>query len=164
MGYTLEEHERPGVFFPEKAVSFGVPKGPLWSKLQNGGNVKLPDGKVIKSEDVMGGKRHGKKFSFIVDTIPVKGISEFVKGSDLLICEAMFASDLHESAAEKKHLTAEQAAEIAKKALVKKLGLIHYSPRYIGRELKQLLIEARRIFPETFLTKEGQIIKLPNDD
>jgi len=164
MGYTLEEEMRPGVFFPEKALSLGVPKGPLWSNLQNGINVPLPDGNIVKPSDVMGGKRLGKKFSFIVDTVPVKGLSEFVNQSDLLICEGMFAGDLLASAAEKKHLTSGQAAEIAKNGNVKKMGLIHYSPRYAGKELKKLLKEAREIFPETFLTKEGQIIKLPNLD
>ena len=91
-------------------------------------------------------------------------IDDFVKESDLFICEAMFSNDLEESATEKKHLTSVQAANIAKNADVKKLGLIHYSPRYANKELKKLLKEAREIFHNTFLTKEGQFIKLMNDD
>lgn len=164
MGYSLTEDKRPGVFFPEKASALGVPKGPMWSSLQNGKEVELADGKIIKPTDVMGEMRSGKKFSFIVDTVPVKGISEFVKDSDLLICEGMFADDLEESAAEKKHLTSRQAAVIAKDANVKQMGLIHYSPRYTGKELKILLKEAQEIFPDTFLTKERQIIQLLNTD
>ena len=33
LGYTLEEDARPGVFYPEKALKAGVPRGPLSSKL-----------------------------------------------------------------------------------------------------------------------------------
>jgi ribonuclease Z len=85
---------------------------------------------------------------------------DFVRGSDLLICEGMFAEELAADAQEKKHLTARQAARIASLAEVKRLGLIHYSPRYTDRELKGLLAEAREIFPEAFLTRELQAIEL----
>jgi ribonuclease Z len=77
----------------------------------------------------------------------------------------MFTSDLEESAREKKHMTAAQAAAIANLAGgVDKMGLIHYSPRYIERDLKRLLKEAQEIFPETFLTRDGQILPIPNKD
>ena len=68
------------------------------------------------------------------------------------------------TAAEKKHLTAAQAAKIAREAEVKRLGLIHYSPRYSERELKTLLGEAREIFPESFLTRDLQHIEMPFED
>ena len=80
------------------------------------------------------------------------------------MCEGMFTSDLVESAREKKHLTAVQAATIARDGNVKRLGLIHYSPRYTEKDLKRLLEEARRVFPNTFLTRDLQGIDLPNPD
>jgi ribonuclease Z len=83
-----------------------------------------------------------------------------VRRSDLLICEGMFAEDLAADAQDKKHLTARQAASIAAQGGVKRLGLIHYSPRYTERELKGLLAEAQEIFPEAFLTRELQSIEL----
>ena len=76
----------------------------------------------------------------------------------------MFSDDLADTAAEKKHLTAGQAARIAREAAVKQLGLIHYSPRYSERELKKLLGEAREIFPESFLTRDLQHIGLPFEE
>lgn len=164
MGYALQEDERPGVFYPEKALSLGVPQGPLWSALQSGKTVKALDGTDVQPAQVMGEKRRGRKFSYVVDTIPTPGVAEEVKQSDLLICEGMFNSDLAESAAEKKHLTAAQAATIGVEAGVERLGLIHYSPRYTKWELKKLLKEAQDIFPPTFLTKEGMDINLPNTD
>ncbi|RKX79981.1 MAG: ribonuclease Z [Spirochaetes bacterium] len=165
VGYSLEEDPRPGVFYPEKAIQLGVPRGPLWSSLQSGFEVKLEDGRSITSEMVMGPPRRGRKVSFITDTTYSPEIAGEVTESDLLICEGMFTEELQESANEKKHLTAKQAAQIARDAGgVGKLGLIHYSPRYSERELKKLLKEAREIFPETFLSRDGQIIPVPNID
>ena len=164
LAYCLEEEMRPGVFFPEKALARGVPRGPLWSQLQSGEPVSLPDGTVVESREVMGEPRKGRKFCFATDTVATPGFSDFARESDLLICEGMFADDLAETAAEKKHLTASQAARIARDGDVKKLGLIHYSPRYTDRELKTLVQEARAIFPASFLTRDLQHIEMPYED
>ena len=161
-GYSLEEDPRPGVFFPGKAEELGVPRGPLWSLLQRGDSVVLENGNVVEPRDVLGPRRPGRKISFVTDTTVVPAIAEEVAGSDLFICEGMFKEELTESAAEKKHLTAKQAAELAKKAGgVKSMGIIHYSPRYTKYDLKQLVGEAREIFPDTFLTRDGQLIEIP---
>ncbi len=161
MGFTVEEEMRPGIFLPENAASLGVPRGPLWSELQAGSSVKLDSGRLVKPGEVMGPKRKGRKFSFITDTSFVPGVSDFVKESDLLICEGMFGEDLLEDAKDKRHLTARQAATIARNASVKRLGLIHYSPRYTERELKKLLHQARELFPNSFLTRDLQTLTLP---
>ena len=164
LAYSLVENVRPGVFFPEKALALGVPRGPLWSKLQGGEVVRLPDGVVVTPSQVMGVERKGRKFCFATDTVAAPGLVEFARKSDLFICEGMFAEELAETAAEKKHLTAAQAARIARESGVKRMGLIHYSPRYSERELKTLLAEAREIFPESFLTRDLQHIELPFED
>ena len=164
-GYTLEEEKRPGVFYPEKARKLMVPVGPLWSRLQQGEAVSNENGEQIEPSQVVGPLRPGRKFSYVTDTVYRPDIAPNVAGSDLLICEGMFASDLEESAREKKHLTSVQAARIARDAGgVKKLGLIHFSPRYGSRELKRLKDEARTVFPETFLTKDRQCLDIPNED
>lgn len=164
VGYTLEELDRPGQFFPEKAIEMNVPCGPLWAKLQSGNEVLSSDGKVVKPEDVMGQKRSGRKFSYVTDTMYLPSIAEEVKGSDLLICEGMFTKELEDQAKEKKHMTSVQAATIAKDGNVKKMGLIHYSPRYTDFDLKNLLEEAKEIFPETVLTKDRMIFDIPYID
>ena len=82
-------------------------------------------------------------------------IAREVANSDLLVCEGMFESALEQSAIEKKHMTAVQAARVARDAGgVKKLALIHYSPRYAERDLKRLLDEAREIFPGSILSRD----------
>ena len=162
VGYTLEETERPGVFHPDKAKELGVPMGPLWSRLQAGEAVTLPDGLVVESTAVVGPPRAGSKFSFVTDTAPQPGIAREVAGSDLLLCEGMFTRDLEDSAREKKHLTSTQAAHIAREAGVRSMGLLHYSPRCNEKDLKRLVTEAREIFPESFLSRDGQTIDIPN--
>jgi ribonuclease Z len=133
----------------------GVPRGPLWSKLQAGDSVEAVDGSLVRPEDVLGATRSGRKFSYVTDSLYFPEIAPEVAGSDLFVCEGMFDKDLLPSAVEKKHMAAFQAATLARDAGgVKKLALIHYSPRYAENELRLLLDEARPVFPETVLSKD----------
>jgi ribonuclease Z len=164
LAYGIQEHARPGVFHPEKALALGVPRGPMWSQLQDGETVHLADGTAVRPREVLGQERKGRKFCFATDTVLAPGLAEFSRGADLFICEGMFSEELAETAVEKKHLTAAQAARIARDGAVKRLGLIHYSPRYSERELRTLLGEAQDIFPESFLTRDLQHIEIPFED
>jgi ribonuclease Z len=159
-GYTLEEDIRPGEFHPEKAEARGVPRGPLWSKLQSGEAVEAADGSLVEPGEVLGPPRPGRKFSFVTDTLGFPGIAGQVADSDLFVCEGMFCRDLLDSAREKKHMTSAEAARIALAAGVRKLALIHYSPRYTDYDLKQLLQEAQDIFPDTVLTRDRMIFPI----
>ena len=163
VGYKLVEDPRPGVFDPAKAEAAGVPRGPLWSHLQRGETVVGLRSRPVKPEEVLGPPRRGCRFSFVTDTAYLPTIAGEVSGSDLFICEGMFTADLAESAAEKKHLTAVQAAQIAAEACgIGQMGLIHYSPRFTNRDLQQLLNEAKAVFPQTFLTKDGMSLSVKN--
>ncbi len=164
VGYVMQEKDRPGEFHPEKALELGVPMGPMWGKLQKGIAVTLEDGREIHSSDVMGEKRLGRKFSYVTDSLYLPSIAEHVYKSDLLLCEGMFTSDMEETAREKKHMTASQAAQIAKEAEVKQLGLLHYSPRYSDYELRYLLKDAKKIFPQTILSKDRMEFDIPLKD
>ncbi len=160
VGYTLEEYERPGQFNPDRAKELGVPCGPLWSRLQNGEAVTSLEGETVLPEQVLGAPRKGRKFSYVTDTRYLPSIAEEVKNSDFLVCEGMFEKALAETAAEKKHMTAEQAATVARDGKVKKMALIHYSPRYTDSDLKLLLSEAKAIFPETILSRDRLVVPI----
>ena len=164
VGYTLEELDRPGEFNPDKARELKVPVGPLWSQLQNGFEVKNSEGETVKPEQVLGKKRSGRKFSFVTDTLFKRSIIDEVRGSDLLVCEGMFEEALIDQAKEKKHMTASQAATIAKEADVKRMCMIHYSPRYTDKELHILLEEAKKIWPKTELSHDRMHIEIPYED
>lgn len=164
VGYTLEELDRPGEFNPEKARELGVPVGPLWAQLQQGFEVKAADGSIVKPEQVLGNKRSGRKFSFVTDTLYKTSIANEVRGSDLLVCEGMFENELIDQAKEKKHMTAAQAATIARDAEVRRMCMIHYSPRYTDRELDKLLQEAKEVWPKAELSRDRMNIEIPYVD
>ena len=160
-GYSLVEKKRKGEFYPGKAIEYGVPKGPMWGILQHGGSVVLENGLTVTPDMVMGRERAGRKISYVTDTLYFPEIADYVHDSDVLFCEGMFEDALEESARDKKHMTARQAAMIARDGGCSRLMLQHYSPRYSKDELKVLEREAKEIFPATILTKDRMSFEIP---
>ena len=157
--YALIEKPRPGKFHPEKAKSLGIPEGPLWSKLQSGSAVKLPDGRIVRSEEILGPPRPGRKIVYTGDTRPSKNLIRFAENADLLIHDSTFDDELWERAREDGHSTPGQAAETAKKAKAKWLVLTHISARY--KDANLLLEQARKIFPRVDVAEDFMKIDLP---
>ena len=79
-------------------------------------------------------------------------------GADLLYHEATFLSDLRQRAKQTLHTVAADAAAIARDAKVKRLIIGHFSSRYINESM--LLDEAKAVFPDTILAKEGLTINI----
>lgn len=158
LAYSLVEDMRPGKFDKPKALSMGIPEGPLYSKLQNGEAITLKNGKKITSKMVLGPPRIGRKIVFSGDTKPIKEMVDFAKAADILIHEATFESELEDVAGEYGHTTAYQAAEIAKKANVEKLFLLHISPRYMDNKLIEE--DARKIFKDSFVPKDFEEVEI----
>ena len=163
-GYSLVEKQRAGAFSVEAALAHRVPRGPLWSKLQHGLSVMNEDGLTVTPDMVLGPKRDGRKFTYITDTMYFPELADYAHDSDILFCEGMFDSSLEDDARQKKHMTAAQAAMVARDGNVGRLCLQHYSPRYSDRELKTLAAEARAIFPETVLTRDRMSFEIPLKD
>ncbi len=163
-GYSLVEDKRKGEFFPDKAMELSIPRGKLWGELQSGKNIELEDGRTITPDMVMGKERSGRKFSYVTDSEYFPEIADYVHDSDILFCEGMFEKALEEDAKDKKHMTAEQAAMIARDSFCDKLCLQHYSPRYSDKELEILKKEAQAIFPNTILTKDRMSFDIPLKD
>jgi len=155
--YCLEEDERPGKFNKEKALELGIPEGPLFSKLQRGKTIVI-NGRKITPNMVLGPKRPGRKIVISGDTRPFEKMVDFAKNADVLVHDATFHSELEEVAAEYGHSTAKQAAEIAKKAEVDKLFLVHISPRYL--DPKPLEEEAKEIFKDSIVPKDFQSFEI----
>lgn len=152
LAYALIENERPGQFYPEKALSLGISMGPLWFQLQHDKKVKLPNGQVISPKQVLGPPRLGLKIVYSGDTRPCNAIIELAKNADLLIHEATLDNELAEKAYESCHSTSGQAAEIAKKARVKQLVITHISARYDNAEI--LIKQAQEKFLNTKLAQD----------
>jgi ribonuclease Z len=157
--YAFVEKARPGRFHPEKAKKLGVPEGRLWSELQHGRNVELPNGKVINSERVLGPSRQGRSIVYTGDTRPFSGLAKLATKADLLIHDATLSDELAERANEDGHSTPSQAADTAKKARVRELILTHISARY--RDTSKLLEQARKTFKNVQVAEDFMKIEIP---
>ena len=157
--FALVEKPRPGKFYPEKARELGIPEGPLWSKLQKGHSVTLPDGRKIKPSEVVGPPRPGRKIVYSGDTRPCMNVVRLARNADLLIHDATLDDELFDKAYEDGHSTPSQVAEIAKKANVRRLVLTHISARY--RSAEKLLEQAKRIFPNVLIAEDFMEIEVP---
>jgi ribonuclease Z len=159
-GYCVEERARPGVFYPEKAKALGIPEGSLWHKLQHGQDIEFK-GKIVKSEEVTGSMRRGRKIGISGDTRPDDTLIEFFRDCDVLIFDSTYGDDHGEKAAENMHSTAREAAAIAAKANVKKLVLTHFSARY--EDTNVLVREAMEIHPNVIAAEDLLTIEVPYD-
>ncbi len=163
VGYALREHERPGRFDPDKARAAGVPEGHLWGKLQKGETVVLADGRTVSAEGIVGPKRPGRLVVFTGDTRPCAAVVDAAQGADLLIHEATFGEEEKERAKETGHSTAREAAQVALAAKARRLVLSHVSARY-SISADELVKEAREVFKETAVAKDGMTIEVPFSD
>jgi ribonuclease Z len=159
LAYALVEDERLGRIDAQKAMALGVKPGPDFSLLKEGESVKLPNGQVVRPEEVVGGKRKGRKIVYTGDTKPSDKIVEFARGADVLIHESTLSDELLKKADENSHSTPSGAAEIARRANVKQLILVHISPRYEDDSV--LLEQARKVFPNTIVAKDLLEIEIP---
>ncbi|MCL4374080.1 MAG: ribonuclease Z [Candidatus Marsarchaeota archaeon] len=153
-GFVFKEKDRVR-FIKEKAAAAGL-KGSMYSELLKNGHITV-NGKKVALKDVTY-VEPGLKVAYITDTRPVQSIAIAARGADLLIHEATFAASEAGLAKERKHSTSEEAALIAKKAKVKKLVLMHISARY--RSTAKILKEAKAIFDNTYIAKDGMAITL----
>jgi ribonuclease Z len=160
VGFALVEHERLGRFNPDRARALGIPEGPLWGKIHRGEPVTTPEGRVVPPDELVGPSRPGRKLVYPGDTRPSPRVIEMAHGADLFIHEATFTEDERDRAHETGHSTARQAAEMARMAGARRLVLTHISARY-SREAPEVLEEAKAVFPETIVAKDGMTVDVP---
>ena len=150
LGYLFREKSRRP-FLNERAEALGVPQGPERRQLVTGEPVTLPDGRVIHPDDVLGPPRPGATLVHVGDAGRTGNLEGAVRGADLLVIEATYLRREADMARRFGHLTAAQAARLARDAGVHRLVLTHISRRYREAEI---LDEARVIFPETVVARD----------
>lgn len=160
MGFSLEEDRRLGRFDVDRAREMGVPEGPMFGALHRGDAVELPDGRVVRPNDVVGSPRPGRKLVYTGDTGPGQTVVDAAEGADLLIHESTFSLDEKERARRTGHSTAEDAARTAKQAGVRELVLTHVSARY-SEQPEQLEKESRAIFRPSRVAHDGLVVQVP---
>ena len=150
LGYRFQEHSRRP-FLPEKAQALAIPPGPWRRDLVAGKEVRLPDGRQIKPEQVLGDEKQGTSLVVIGDTGHVEKLKSFVQGADALVIEATYIEAEAELAERFDHLTASQGAALAREAGVRQLFLTHLSRRYREHDV---IDEAQAIFTATHVARD----------
>lgn len=154
LGWRLQEKTKPGTFNLEVAESLGIPRGPLYGKLQHGESITLEGGRRITPDMVLGPPRPGKSVVYCLDTQFSERSIELADRCTALIHETTFGSDALDQARETKHSTMGDAARVAKEASCAQLIATHFSSRYDGRQVKQIAEDARAVFENITLGKD----------
>jgi ribonuclease Z len=155
-GFLFEEHEhRP--FLAEKAEKLGVPVGPIRRQLVQGESITLENGKKVKPEDVLGSSVPGARYAHVGDTGKTSNILKYCQGVDTLVIESTYMEEEKQMAKDFAHLTAKQAAELARDANIGQLILTHISRRY--REA-DVLAEAQSVFPNTLVARDFDVFQI----
>ncbi|MBV7697677.1 ribonuclease Z [Streptomyces sp. TRM70350] len=121
-GYRLVEPDGRRML-PERLAAHGI-KGPDVGRIQREGTL----GGVALEE--VSEVRRGQRFAFVMDTRLCEGAYALAEGCDMLVIESTFLDEDEELAVEHGHLTAGQAARVARESGVRHLVLTHFSQRY----------------------------------
>lgn len=155
-GFLFEEKSRRP-FLPEKAERLKIPPGPWRRNLVEGKPIKLPDGREIEPDQVLGPARAGTRLVHVGDCSRTDNLLEVCQDADLLVIEATYMNQEVQLARDFAHLTAGQAAELAVEANIKNLILTHISRRYRERDI---LSEAQEIFPQTSVARDFDVFQV----
>ncbi|PQA94167.1 RNAse Z [Chryseobacterium piscicola] len=129
-----------------------------YHNLKAGKDYVLSDGYILKNEILTIDPVASITYAFCSDTRYLESIIPIIKNVTVLYHESTFLHDLKEMADYTGHTTALEAATIAKKAEVEKLILGHFSNRY--GDLTVFTDEARAVFPNTYLPKALECVKI----
>jgi len=151
-GFAFAEKKQLRKLNPEKAKEFEIP-AVFYERLTAGDDYIRKDGVVIKNEMVTIPGVPGRVYAFCADTKYDESLIPHIKGADMIYHETTYLDNLRERAEARFHSTSKQAAEIAKKAAVKKLLIGHFSSKY--DVLDEFETEAREVFENTELALEG---------
>ena len=151
-GFLFAEKAKEAHIIKEMTDFYKIPVKDLPS-IKRGEDFITSDGEQIANARLTRPATPPKKYAYCSDTAYSEKIIPIIEGVDLLYHEATFTNEDAARAKETFHSTARQAAEIARKANVKRLVIGHYSARY--EELHTLKKEAEEIFPDTILGEEG---------
>ncbi|MFJ5805001.1 ribonuclease Z [Streptomyces sp. NPDC093093] len=121
-GYRLVERDGRRMV-PELLAERGI-KGPDVGRLLREGEWN-----GVTLDDVSE-HRPGQRFAFVMDTRLCEGVYALAEGCDMLVIESTFLDEDERLATDHGHLTAGQAARVARDAGVRHLVLTHFSQRY----------------------------------
>lgn len=159
-GYLFQEKGHYP-FLPEKAESLGIPPGPWRRDLVQGRPITLADGRTIQPQQVLGEFKAGTRLVVFGDVGDTRNLITYCDQADAMVIEATYLETEAEMAAHFGHLTARQAALLARQANVRQLILTHLSRRYRERDI---LEEAQTIFPQTVVARDFDTFSVKRDE
>ncbi|MFE9562204.1 ribonuclease Z [Streptomyces sp. NPDC006487] len=129
--------------------------------------IKGPDVGRIQREGSLGGvtldevseARPGQRFAFVMDTRLCEGVEVLAAGCDMLVIESTFLDEDVQLATDHGHLTAGQAARVARDGGVRHLVLTHFSQRY--GDPSEFERQARAAGFEGELTIAADLVRVP---
>ncbi len=145
-------------FDQDKLLAAGI-KGPLIRDLIKHEEITL-EGKTTRLEEVSW-IRKGDAVAVISDTLPCQNAIDIARGAKILLCESTYLEMHKKLAREHYHLTAKQAATIAKEAGVERLILTHFSARYLN--INEFKSEAEEIFPNVDVAEDLKVFPFPTN-
>jgi ribonuclease Z len=151
-GFIFKEKPKPRKLLINKMKQYNIPFK-HFTRIKNGEDYEDDFGKIIPNSELTVSSGKPRSYAFCSDTLYEEQVADEVNGVDLLYHESTFMHELLERAKATFHSTCIDAATIAKKGMVKKLIIGHFSARY--KDLSPLLAEARTVFPTTELAVEG---------
>ena len=152
MGYRLEDAPRRGNLDADAARALGISDVADFRRLKKGLDVTAPDGRLVRSADVVSPPPPPRAFAYVLDTAPCDGATELSRGAALVLHDATFSDAFAARAAETGHSTARQAAGTAAAAGAARLLLTHLSARHA--DTAPLVAEARTVFASTDAAEE----------
>ena len=154
LGWRFQEKDKPGIFNLERAEELGIPRGPLYGKLQHGEQITLDDGRTITPDMVLGPARPGRSVVYCLDTQFSQRSIQLADKCTALVHETTFGPDEVALARDRKHSTMEDAAKVAKEAGAEILIATHFSSRYDGRQIAHIANDARETFERITIGKD----------
>jgi ribonuclease Z len=155
VGWRLEEADGRRML-RDRLATLGI-EGPDVGLLQREGHITT-HGRRVALEDVSE-PRPGTKVAFIMDTRLCDAARELADGVDMLVCESTYLQTEAELADRYAHMTAAQAAGLARDAGARLLVLTHYSSRY--RDPAMFSAEAQPIFAASVAVNDLDVIAVP---
>lgn len=155
VGWRLEEPD--GVRMRRDLLAEHGVTGPDVRRIMADGEIVVDDRRVRLDE--VSDPRPGQVVAFVMDTRVCPAAVELAREADLLVCESTFLTSESELAAAYGHLTARQAAEIARDAGARLLVLTHYSQRHPDEEV--FAGEARPVFADVHAARDLDRFPLP---
>jgi ribonuclease Z len=157
VGFLFNEKEAPRKILKDKLIEYNVSTAEI-NKIRKGINATDNNGEEIRFELLSEVAYQPRSYAYCSDTKYDESIVPIISKADTLYHESTFLKEMETRAVATFHSTAEQAAKIASKAIVKKLILGHYSARY--KSIDEFLNEAKPFFENCFLAREGDTFKI----